>query len=137
MKFLKAFLVAAIGSVIANLIILFVLRPIVINPAMPLHALSVGPVTGLTIFGVIGAAIVYAIMRAFMARPQKAFISVAVIVLIVSLIPDYMVIGVTTGPFAGGSLPTALTLMLMHVVEAIIVVAAFVKIWGSKNAPVA
>ena len=133
MKFLKSFFVALFGAVIANLIILFALKSLVINPAMPLHALSVGPVVGLTVIGTIGATIVYAIMRAFLARPQKPFIWIAVIVFLLSLIPDYLIIGQTTGPFAGGNVPSALTLMLMHLAAAIIIVASLVKIWGAKK----
>jgi hypothetical protein len=131
--FLKAFLIALIGSVAANLAVLFVFGSVVVNPAMPLHALSVGPVTMLTTVGVIGATIVYALMRQFLARPQKPFIWLAVVVLLVSFVPDYMIIGKTTGPFAGGSVPTALVLALMHVVAAAIVVWSFVKVWGSKT----
>ena len=131
--FLKAFLIALIGSIAANLIVLFTLGRMVIDPAMPLHALSVGPVVMLTTAGVVGATIVYALMRAFLKRPQKPFIWLAVIVLLASFIPDYMIIGVTTGPFAGGSVPTALVLALMHVVAAVIVVWSFVKVWGSRS----
>jgi hypothetical protein len=133
MKFLKSFLLALIGSIVANLILLFVLKPFVINPAMPLHSLSVGPVAALTAIGTIGATIVYAILRAFMARPNKAFIWLSVIVLLISLIPDYLIIGSTTGPFAGATLPSALTLMLMHVAAALIIVWSLVKVWGARN----
>ena len=133
MKFIKSFLVAVVGAVVANLIILFALGSFVINPAMPLHSLSVGPVAMLTIIGTIGATIVYAIMRAFLAHPQKPFIWLSVIVLIASFIPDYMIIGKTTGPFAGGTLESALVLMLMHVVAAVIIVWSLVKIWGAKT----
>ena len=132
-KFFKAFFIALIGSVVANLIVLFALRSFVINPAMPLHALRVGPVAMLTTMGVIGATVVYALMRQFLAQPQKLFIWVAVVVLLASFIPDYLIIGQTSGPFAGGTLPSALVLALMHVVAAVIVVYAFVKMWGAKN----
>jgi hypothetical protein len=137
MKLIKSFLVALVGSVVANLVILFALKNLVVNPAMPLHALSVPTVTALSTVGVIGAFIVYAIMRAVMKNPNMAFIWIAVIVLLVSFVPDYMVIGMTTGPFAGGNLGSALTLALMHVVEAIIVVYSLVKIWGARMPKVA
>jgi hypothetical protein len=61
MRFIQGFLVALLGSVIANLVILYVLKPFVINPSMPLHALSIGPVAMLTVAGVLGATIVYAL----------------------------------------------------------------------------
>jgi hypothetical protein len=132
MKLIKSFLAAFIGSVVANLIILYAIGMHVIDPAMPLHALSVGPITILTLFGTIGATIVYAVMRASMKTPNRAFIGVSVIVLVLSFIPDYLVIGVTSGPFAGGTLGAALTLALMHVISAIIIVLSLTKLWGPK-----
>jgi hypothetical protein len=72
-----------------------------------------------------------------MKNPNTAFIWISVIVLLVSFVPDYMVIGMTTGPFAGGNLGSALTLALMHVVEAVIVVYALIKIWGGRTPKVA
>ena len=132
MLFVKSFLVATVGAVIGNLIVLFIFRPFVIIPSMPLHALRVGPVVALTVIGVIGATIVYALMRKFLASPNKYFIWVSVFVLIVSFIPDYLIIGQTTGPVAGGTWPSALVLMLMHVVAAVISVWALIKIWGAK-----
>jgi hypothetical protein len=134
MRFLKASLIAIIGSIVANLVILFALKPFVINPAMPLHALNIGPVAGLTVLGALGTIVLYAIMRAFMSRPNVPFIWISVVVLLLSFIPDYLVIGVTTGLFAGGTVATASTLALMHIVSAIIIVWALVKVWGSKTA---
>ena len=132
-NFWKAFLTALVGSVVANLIILYALRPFVTIPAMPLASLALLPVVSLTIIGVIGATIVYAIMRAFLARPQTPFIWVSIVVLLLSLIPDYLIIGMTTGHFAGATFASASTLMLMHVAAAIITVWALVKMWGAKS----
>ena len=132
-NFWKAFLTALVGSVVVNLIILYVLRPFVIVPAMPLASLALLPVASLTIFGVIAATIVYAIMRAVLARPQTPFIWISVVVLILSLIPDYLIIGMTTGHFAGATFASASTLMLMHVAAAIITVWSLVKMWRAKD----
>jgi len=133
MSFIKAFLTALIGSVAVNLLILVLFRPIVINPAMPLHALSVGPVAMLTTIGIIGAMIVYAIMRALLAHPARVFVWTAVVVLIVSFIPDYLIIGETSGMFAGGTLGSALVLASMHIVAAIITVWSLVKLWPGRH----
>lgn len=132
MQFLKAFVTALVTSVVANIVLLYALSSMVVDPAMPLHALSIGPVVGLTTFGVIGATVVYALMRSFMYNPNSAFIWVSAVVLVVSFVPDYLIIGQTTGPFAGGSWPSALVLMLMHVVSAVLIVWSLVKIWGPK-----
>ncbi len=131
-RFLKSFFAALIGSIVANLIILYALRPFVINPLLPLHALSAGPVTMLTIIGVVGAAIVYAIMRAFLSKPNMPFVWLSGIVLLVSFIPDYEIIGSTTGVFAGGSIGSALTLALMHVAAAVVIVWSLVELWGAR-----
>jgi hypothetical protein len=131
MTLIKAFLVALIGSVVVNSILVLAIRPMVDNPALP--SLSVGPVAFLTAIGAIGATIVYAIMRNMMVRPNKAFIWVSVIVLLLSLIPDYLIIGQTTGHFAGATTQDALALMFMHVVAAVIIVWALAKLWGGKG----
>ncbi len=132
MRFLQAFFLALIGSIVANLAILFVLRPFVINSAMPLHALSVGPVIMLTTIGVLGATLVYAFGRLVIRNINTPFIWISVVVLLVSFIPDYLIIGVTTGAFAGGSVPTAATLALMHIVSAVIIVWSLTKLWGPR-----
>jgi hypothetical protein len=132
-KFLKSFFIALIGSVAANLIVLFALRPFVINPAMPLHSLAIGPVGVLTAMGVVGATVVYALMRSLMTRPNKPFIWISIIVLIASFVPDFLIIGNTTGPFAGATISSALVLMLMHVVAAVIVIWALTTKWGEKR----
>src|ERR1700712_3418076 len=103
MRLVTVFFTALIGSGVANLAVLFALRPVVINPAMPLNALSVGSVMMFTVIGVGGATIAYALLRRFVKQPDSAFVALAVVVLLVSLIPDYLIIGQTTGMFAGGS----------------------------------
>jgi Family of unknown function (DUF6069) len=133
MMFIKGFLAALVGSVAANLIALFLLRPLVVDPAMPLHALSVGPVAMLTAIGAIGATIVYAILRALLVHPNKPFIWISAAVLVLSFIPDYLIIGQTTGMFAGGSWPNAAALMFMHIVAAIIIVWSLVWLWGGRQ----
>src|SRR5580658_6785546 len=124
MRLTLAFLLAVVGSLAANLILLFLLRPLVIDPAMPLEALGVAPVATFTVAGVVGATIVYALMRRWLVAPNRAFVALAIVVLLLSFIPDYLIIGQTTGRFAGGNGGSALVLMLMHVVTAIIVVRA-------------
>ncbi len=123
-RFLKGFLVALFGSIGANLVLMMLLRPLVINPEMPLHALSVMPIVMLTTIGVIGATVVYGVLRMVLTAPDKPFIWISGIVLFLSFIPDYLIIGKTTGPFAGGSPGTAAVLAMMHVVSAVIIVAA-------------
>lgn len=132
MNFIKAFLAALVGSVVINAVLLFVFRSLVINPDMPLHALSLPLVTVFTTIGAVGATIVYAIMRAFMSNLNKIFIWISAVVLVLSFIPDFLIIGQTTGPFAGGTVGTAILLMVMHVAAAAAIVYSLVKLWGAK-----
>ena len=133
MAFVRGFLTALIGSLVANLALLFLIRPFVIDSATPLNALSIGPVSVFTILGVVGATIVYALLRRFLTNPNMIFVWIAVVVLIISFVPDYMVIGQTTGMFAGGNVASALLLMLMHVVTAAIVVWSMTNLWGKRS----
>jgi hypothetical protein len=43
-----------------------------------------------------------------------------------------MIIGMKSGPFAGGDVASAATLALMHVVAAVVVVGALTKLWGPR-----
>ena len=133
-RFFTGFFVAVIGSVVANLVILYVFGPLVNNPGMPLHSLSVMPIALFTVVGAVGATVVYAIIRSFTMRPNMPFIWISIIVLLISFIPDYLIIGKTTGMFAGGTVANASTLALMHLVAAIIIVYALTKLWGPKPA---
>lgn len=130
----RSFLTALIGSLIVNLVLLFVLRPLVIDPSMPLNALSIGPVASFTIMGVVGATIVYALLRRLMVDPNPVFLWIALVVLLFSFIPDVTVIGKTEGMFAGGSVATASVLALMHVATGAIVVLALTRLWGRRAA---
>jgi hypothetical protein len=134
-QFVKAFFAAVISAIAANSIILYIARPMVIDPAMPLHALSLFPVVSLTAIGGIAATSVYAVMRSTMRSPNKAYIWISVIALIISFVPDYMIIGMTSGPFAGATLPSALVLMLMHIAAAVCIVLSLTNIWGARSQP--
>lgn len=134
MKIASAILIAIIGAVAANLVLLFSLRPLVINPAMPLPILNPEAITIFTIGGVLAATAVYALMRQVLAQPNKPFVVFSAVVLILSFIPDCLMIGDTTKPqFAGANWGCAIVLMLMHVVAAVIVVWALTTRWGSRS----
>lgn len=129
-SFWMAALVAIVGSVIANLIVLYVIGPMVTTPEHTLHALSVAPVTMLTVIGAVGAIIVYALMKKFLRRPEQPFILVSVVVFLVSLIPDVMLFN---GPMAASATWANVgTLMLMHAIAGVIIVWALVKYWPAK-----
>jgi hypothetical protein len=125
-------LIAIIASVIVNVIVLLILKPLVAGPIV-LHALNIGPVAALTFIGALGATIVYGILRQCMKSPNKPFLVISVVVFLLSLIPDYMLLG-SSSPFAAGATPASVaTLMFMHAVAAVIIVSVLVKCTKTKN----
>jgi len=73
--------------------------------------------------GVLGAVLVFAILRRFARRPVRIFRVVAVIVLVLSFVPDLWLLAARDRlPFPGATLQSVATLMFMHVVAAAIAV---------------
>ena len=103
---------AIVAAVVANLIVRTVavaaLRP---DPRfMPLSLVM--PIVFTTI-GVLGATIVYAVVGRFSRRPVTLFRRIALVTLVVSLIPDFLLLG---GGMPGASIATVAPLIVMHVV---------------------
>lgn len=103
---------AIVAAVVANLIVRAVavaaLRP---DPRfMPLSLVM--PIVFTTI-GVLGATIVYAVVGRFSRRPVTLFRQIALVTLVVSLIPDLLLLG---GGMPGASIATVAPLIAMHVV---------------------
>lgn len=84
-----------------------------------LDSLSFGSVLSLTTLGVLGAAVVYGLLDRSVANPDRTFVRVAAVVLVLSWIPD--VIYVPTEP--GGTTAGAVVLATMHLTTAVIAVA--------------
>ncbi len=108
--------VALAVSLGINLLIVFVANAGGIAPQ--LEALNYGPVTFFTTLGVIGATVTYGVLARFSASPDRLFLIVAAIVLVLSLVPDFTVI--PNQP--GGSLFAGAILGLMHVTTAVVCV---------------
>ena len=75
--------------------------------------LQAGPPVVFSIIGVLGAVIVFAIIARFATRPIALFRRIAIVVLIISLVPDILLY--TSNAMPGSSLAAVLALMLMHV----------------------
>ncbi|HEX4025042.1 MAG TPA: DUF6069 family protein [Steroidobacteraceae bacterium] len=120
----KAVLLAGILGLIINLIILYLARPL----APGFMPLSVAPVCMWTILGTIGACITYALVRKWSAHPSRTFLIIAIIVLLLSFIPDYLTLHASNGAFKGATPAGAAVLMLMHVVVAALTVGLFLRI---------
>src|SRR5262245_28091751 len=100
---------AIVASVIANQIIHFVALALLnISPDFP--PLMIGPPIMFTIIGVLGAVIVYAIIGRLSRRPIRLFRAIALIVLVLSFIPDIALL--TSNMLPGTSLTAVLTLAI-------------------------
>ncbi len=111
-RLLKVGALAIVASVVANLIIRIIAVSVLgIGNGFP--PLSWGPPIVFTIMGVLGAIIVFAIIARFSKRPLRLFRIIALVVLVLSLLPDLGLLSANAMP--GTSLGSVLTLMLMHI----------------------
>ena len=122
----KSGIIGAVFSVSVNIILLFLLKPLTGVPEN-FMTLSPGPVIGWSVIGIIGATVVYALLRRYAKKPKGLFGLVSFVVLLASFIPDALILGMTTGPFAGATWGAVFLLILMHVVVAGIVTYLFIK----------
>ncbi|SIR91667.1 DUF6069 family protein [Natronorubrum thiooxidans] len=91
--------------------------------APELDALTYGPVTLFTALGVVGATVTYGVLTRIATNPDRLFVIVAAIVLLLSLIPDFTVIP----DQPGGSLVAGTILGVMHVTTAVICVGVLTR----------
>lgn len=108
--------VATLASVIVNLAV--TTAALSAGIGTDLRALSYGSVGVLTVVGVVGAVVVYALLRRSCRDPDLWFTVVAAAVLVVSVIPDFT--HVPTEP--GGTVVAGLVLASMHVLTAVVCV---------------
>ena len=118
----KIGLAAAVLSAIANLALMLVTKPL-LGISKTFGPLTPGPIIAWSFIGTFGAVGVYALIKKWSASPGRVFNIVAVIVLLLSFVPDVAVVNVAEGPMAGGTLGGAVVLMGMHVIAFLIVVS--------------
>ncbi len=75
--------------------------------------LGVGPTVLFTIVGLVGAVVVFGLILRFARRPARLFRGVALVVLVISLVPDALML--FSGSMPGVTVAGAVTLMLKHV----------------------
>jgi hypothetical protein len=128
--------IAIVGSVIANLIVRWI--GMLLLPGNPdfVPLATWQPTAVMTTLFLVVATIVFLIVNAFTANPPRVYNIVALIALIVSLIPNVMMLinpaGVAlpdSGPPTAGD---AIILMVQHVVAYAITVWAFTK-WAQQG----
>ncbi len=102
-------LAATVANVIIQQIAVAVLNP---DPAfLPLTQM---PPIIFTVVGVLGAVVVYAVIGRFSRQPVRLFRRVALVALVVSFIPDILML--VTGFNPGTTAANVAVLILMHVV---------------------
>jgi hypothetical protein len=102
-----------VAAVVANVIIrLLALALLPISPAFP--PLQPAQPIFFTVIGVLGAAIVFAIVGRFARRPIRLFRIIALIALLISFLPDIGLLASNMMP--GTSALSVGVLMLMHIV---------------------
>jgi hypothetical protein len=124
--------IVLIVSVIVNAVLSTALLPFTGVPNTVMTFRVVGPTGMFTIVGVIGAVIVFALVRRFSKHSTLVFTWIAAIVLLLSFIPDIFVHNL--GPMFG-QITTAgiLLLMLMHVACAAITVCGLVYLTKQRS----
>ena len=81
------------------------------------------PTITFTIGGVLAAVIVFAIVGRFTRRPARVYTIIAVIALLLSLVPDIMMlVDPASFPFPGANVGTVSVLLAQHIAAAVIAV---------------
>jgi len=119
-----------LGALVANEVVLVLTKPLAPN----LFSLTAGPVAFWTTVGAVGASLVYALVRRLSRRPERSFLIVAIIVLVVSFIPDLLLFLLPPSPIEQVTVGGVATLMGMHIVAAVIITAALLRL--ARPAPV-
>jgi len=129
-RFVLVGLGTVIAAVLANLIVYFIGSLVVgYDPQFVVLADASGTIL-FTVVPAIVAVLLYAALMRFTRDPARIFTNIAVVVLILSLIPDLIYIpsvpGATTGQTA--------ILMVMHVVAAVVIVSVLTTQTRSQRA---
>lgn len=132
-RVLQAGGIAIVGSVIANLIVYWIGRRLTQPPANFQPLASPVPTMIYTVLFLIIATGVYAWINAKASDPVRMWTIVAIVALILSLIPDVLLL-INPGilPIGTPNVPTVLVLMVMHVVAYGITMWAFTK-WAHQQ----
>jgi len=93
--------------------------------------LEVGPTVFFTVVGMAGAVVVFGLMLRFANRPVRMFRRVALAVLLVSLVPDVLMLFAPSMP--GTTVAGVLTLMVEHVASWAVAVGVLTRLVGEKE----
>ena len=93
--------------------------------------LEVGPTVFFTVVGMVGAVVVFGLILRFVRRPVWLFRRVALAVLVVSLVPDVLML--FSGSMPGTTVAGVLTLMVEHVASWAVAVGVLTTLVGEKE----
>jgi hypothetical protein len=129
-RFALVGLATVAAAVIANLLV-YVLGSVVVGYDSRFIVLANASGTILfTVVPAIVAVLLYAALVRFTSNPARIFTNIAVVVLVLSLIPDLIYIPSVPGATSG---QTAI-LMFMHVVAAVVIVSMLTTLTRSRRA---
>jgi len=116
---------AIVGAAVANALVgvVAVALPGISPGFLPLQ---VGAVVSFTVVGVFGAAVVFALVARLSRRPAWLFRRIAFGVLVVSLVPDLLLL--FSSPFPETTVAAVVALMVMHVVAWAVSVGTLTKL---------
>lgn len=100
-------------SLVGNWLVLWLV--LAFDLVEPFEPISFSPVTLLTALGVLGAIVVYGALTRRSATPDRTFVVIAAVVLVLSFVPDLALL--SSDPAA--TVPAVIVLMVMHVVAAV------------------
>lgn len=92
--------------------------------------LGVGPTVFFTVVGVAGAVVVFGLILRFARRPVRLFRRVALAVLLVSLVPDVLML--FSGSMPGATVAGVLTLIVEHVASWAVAVGVLTTLAGEE-----
>jgi len=92
--------------------------------------LGVGPTVFFTVVGVAGAVVVFGLILRFARRPIRLFRRVALAVLLVSLVPDVLML--FSGSMPGATVAGVLTLIVEHVASWAVAVGVLTTLAGEE-----
>jgi hypothetical protein len=123
-------LATVVAAVLANVLVYFIGSAVVGYDPLFIVLANVSATILFTVVPAIVAVLLYAVLVRFSGNPARIFTNIAVVVLIVSLIPDLTYIPSVPGATSG---QTAI-LMVMHVVAAAVIVGMLTTLTRSRRA---
>ena len=92
--------------------------------------LGVGPTVLFTVWGMLGAVVAFGLILRFARRPVRLFRRVALVVLLISLVPDVLML--FSGSMPGATVAGVVTLMVEHVASWAVAVGVLTTLAGEE-----